>query len=139
MGTALNHEPVDCYGKGIRELDISFAPAGTGAPTSVQGPYVSTIVRTSQGLYTVTFETNFQPVAFLGGSVYGFDNGNAVARTQKFGLCVISAPSAVTLQIYNLDDALAVQDIAAHANSTIRACARFKVSPVKDATGFGGV
>lgn len=134
------HEPVGVYGKGVIGLYIQFAPAGSSTPTALKGAYTSSVARTSAGLWTVTFETHFTPTAFLGGYVSVFDNANPGIRNGQYGLYAQTLPAAGTLQIYNSDYATpTLQDVAANANSIVRAMAFFKMNPAEDAMGLGGL
>lgn len=141
MTTPNSHEPLETFGKGIVEIDVSFAPNGSGAvdATSVKGAFVASVARAAQGSFTVTFEDGFKPVAFLGGSAYVHDASNLATRVAKIGL-VDDQASPVTAKIYVTDLATpTLQDVAAAAASVVKACLKFKMSPVKDSSGYGGI
>lgn len=90
----------------------SFAPAGTGAPTTPLGKGF-TAARTSQGLYTVTMANAFSRVNCF---IPFLSLATPAARFVQTGLIVTASK---TIQIRNLDNSGNVQDIAANANNRI--------------------
>ena len=92
----------------------SFAPAGAGAPTAVNG-YGFTVVRTSQGLFTITLDEAAMDLVSV---VPGLQLAAATAdRFSQVGQTDVV--SAKTVQLRVVDAAGAVQDVAADANNRI--------------------
>ena len=98
----------------LRRYEISFAPAGTGAPTTLKGCYsMWSVVRVSAGLFRVTFNHQFNDIEFTGGAV----QLNALAdRTLQYG--PISVANR-TVDVRVVDGAGAVADIAADPNNRV--------------------
>lgn len=94
-------------------IEGSFAPAGAGTPTAVKGRGY-TVVRTSQGLYTITLADKF--VELQCGKV-SLQLAAAAARSVQIGAVDVS--SAQTVQVRVIDGAGAVQDVAADANNRV--------------------
>lgn len=105
-----------------REINVRFFPAAGGAPTFVpadnQG--VNTIVRTSQGLYTITLFDTF--ARFMAGYCQLQINAAlGVGRAVFLGpVANVGTSTPVTVQVFFTDGAGAVQDPpAAGANNSI--------------------
>ena len=79
--------------KGVVQLQGSFAPAGTGAPTAVKGTGFS-VARTSAGLFTVTLQDKYQHL--IAGDV---QIQLATGADLKGQLGTIDVASAKTVQI----------------------------------------
>lgn len=104
----LNKTP-DC-----RIIAGSFAPDTANAPTAVNGSGF-TVVRTSQGLFTVTLDEAYRDLVSITATL---QLASATAdRFIQVGATDVS--TAKTLQIRVLDAAGAVQDVAADANNRI--------------------
>lgn len=105
-----------------RELNIRFFPNAGAAPTFVaadnQG--VASIVRTSQGLYTITLNDTY--VRFMAGYVQlQISAALGVGRQVFLGpVANVGTTTPVTVQVFFTDAAGAVQDPpAANANNSI--------------------
>lgn len=107
---------------GLRMVLVRFFPQGTGAitGTNVRGQGY-TVARASQGLYNITFDAETVGSRFLGASL-GLQLASAADRKLQLG--TYTAATRV-LQIRNVDNAGAVQDIAANANNAVTALCFF--------------
>ena len=94
----------------------SFAPnaGGAVAAASNRGAGFS-VVRTSQGLFTLTLDEDFAQYRLVSAQA----TVQSVAAAARYAQVGTYSQSARTLQIRALDGAGAVQDIAADANSRI--------------------
>jgi|SRR4051812_90921 hypothetical protein len=105
-----------------RELNVRFFPNAGSAPTFVQADnqYVNTIVRTSQGLYTITLSDPY--VRFIAGYCQLQINAALGVGRQVFlgAVSNVGTTTPVTVQVFFTDAAGAVQDPpAANANNSI--------------------
>ena len=96
-------------------IAFSFAPNGTSAiaQTSNSGAGVASVARTSQGLYTLTLNDEWNQLDSVTATV---QLASAAARNAQVGAVVLASK---TVQIRNIDAAGAVQDIAVNANNRI--------------------
>ena len=102
--SAGNHEYLQC---------ISWAPAGAGAPTDLNGSGF-TVVRTSQGLFTVTLT---DPAVRVRSAVPGLQLAAADNMFPQLGS--IDVATAKTVEVRVVDETGAVQDVAADANNRV--------------------
>jgi hypothetical protein len=109
--------------KGVVMLQGSFAPAGTGAPTTVRGKGFS-VARTSAGLFTVTLQDKYQHL--ISGDIQ-IQLATGADLKGQFG--AIDVSSAKTVQIRVLAVAVAT-DIAADANNRVHFSLKLKNSTV---------
>lgn len=105
-----------------REVNIRFFPNAASAPTFVPADnlYVSTIVRTSQGVYTITLADTYVRYIF-GTASLQIAAALGVGRQVFIGpVSNVGTTSPVTAQIVFTDGAGAVQDPpAAGVNNSI--------------------
>ena len=115
-----NQGPIATIQHDVWILPGSFAPAAAGAPTALQGASWFSVVRTSEGVYTVTVTDPWFIAAAVLVSVQRTDNPAAGANNAviaNFGN--IDVVTARTIVIRLLDAAFAVRDMAANANNRV--------------------
>lgn len=94
-------------------IEGSFAPNGTGAPTTLLGKGF-TVARAAQGVFTVTLTS---PVSSFISVVPGVCLQTAAARIPQ--VTALTTGSTPSFQISNLDTSAVAQDIAAAAGNTV--------------------
>lgn len=103
-------------------VPFSFAPNGGDAVAAANNRGAAfSVVRTSQGLFTVTFEEDFAQYRLVSAHV----TIQSVTAAARYGQVGTWTQSTRVLQIRAIDGAGAVQDIAADANSRIHVLAVF--------------
>jgi hypothetical protein len=110
-----NFQTIQALQRGLKIISGSFAPNGSGtiASTSNQGIGWS-VVRTSQGLYTVTLQDAYVALVCVKASL---QLASAAARYIQIGSCDVI--SAKTIEIRVIDASGAVQDVSANANNRV--------------------
>lgn len=110
-------------GFNLVDIDGSFAPNGSSAlaATSTYGSGF-TVVRTSQGLFTITFAEKYPE---LTSAKVTLQLDAAAARFLQVGQY---SASSKTIQIRVIDAAGAVQDVSANANNRVHFTFTFKNS-----------
>jgi hypothetical protein len=114
MPTNYMQQVVKTPNRAVVEVSGTFFPNGSGtiSNTSSKGANF-TVARTSQGLYTLTFDRVYAELLTKDCSV---QLASAAARSAQFGTYTAASK---TLEIRAIDDSAAVQDIAANANNSI--------------------
>src|SRR5689334_4830336 len=98
-------------------ISARFFPQGAGAVANAsnKGKPGWSVVRTSQGLFTITLDRC--PLS-LGSATHGIQSAAAQVRFTQLGSVTLTATGG-TIEIRTIDAAAAVQDIAADANSAV--------------------
>ena len=104
--------PISCNQRGVEPVVGSFAPDTANPPTDLKGAGF-TVVRTSQGLFTVTFDQVFPDFVAFDAHL---QHVTAAARYAQVG---IYTAASKTLQIRVVDGSGNVQDVAADAASRV--------------------
>jgi hypothetical protein len=117
MANRLWHD-VETIGRQKKLVQGSFAPDTANPPTTLRGDGFS-VVRTSQGLFTVTFDDSYPELESADASL---QLAAAAARFIQIGAYNATAK---TLQIRVTDATGAVQDVAANANNRVNFCCVF--------------
>lgn len=94
-------------------LSLSFAPAGTGAPTGITGRGVASIVRNSAGNFTITLEDAYS--ALLDAKMTIAMDAATDISPQLGAVDVVTAKTIVVRTIV----AAVETDIAANANNRV--------------------
>ena len=111
-----NFDFLETIGRKKRVLAGSFAPDTANPPTAIRGSGYS-VVRTAQGVFTLTFANSY---AELTAAVASVQLATGAAREAQIGTYTPATSSAAaTLVIRVLDNAAAAQDIAADANNRV--------------------
>jgi len=111
----------------------SFAPDSANAPTTLRGRGF-TVVRTSAGLYTLTFENRF---AGCVSATATLQLASADDKMAQIGTIANSKTSTNTAQIRVWDiSGAAATDVAANANNRVNFCFIFKRDSSLDGTGI---
>jgi hypothetical protein len=98
----------------VVSVPCSFAPAGTGAPTSVKGAGILSVVWTSTGLFTITLKDKWAALLACNATLQ-----LAAAAARYIQLGTIDLAGAKTIQVRVIDATGTVQDVAANANNVI--------------------
>ena len=98
---------------GIRVISLSFAPAGTGAPTDVKGRGVTSVVRDSAGKFTITLKDKF--LELMGLNVVIAMTAVADLKPQLGAVDVVTAKTVVL----NILAVATATDIAANAANRV--------------------
>lgn len=126
-------EPLNFAGVNIEVVAGSFAPDTANAPTDLRGRGF-TVVRTSAGLFTITFANKF---AGCIAATVTLQQATAGDQILQIGTITNSKTATNTAQIRNWDiSGAAVADIAANANNRINFCFIFKRDSILDGTGI---
>lgn len=123
MATTHIMYPISSPNRSEVVIEGTFKPDTASAPTISAGVGFS-VARTSQGLFTITFDRKYPTIITKWKSL---QLATAAARFLQFGS--YSAANG-TLQLRVVDAAGGVQDIAADANNLISFGAVFKLSGV---------
>lgn len=120
-------EAIKHVGKRRVRIAGRFFPQGAGAVVNASniGKAGWTVVRTSQGLFTITLDRKWLKLVPLGNPA--IQSVAAAVRFGQWGLIDLTG-ALPTLQIRVLDAAAAVQDMAADANTSIG----FEIEAVQD-------
>ena len=97
----------------------SFAPAGTGAPTSVKGKGF-TVARADVGVYTVTFDRVYPECFAVLASVQLATPDGSIINVGAISL------SSRTVSLAAFDDTGSALEIAANANNRVNFIAFFR-------------
>jgi hypothetical protein len=106
-------------GRNRHVITCRFAPDTANAPTMLSGVGVAGVVRTSQGLFTITLDDVWSQLDSWSHSI---QLASAAARFTQLGAVVLASK---TIQVRVVDAAGAVQDVAADDNNTI--CVELKL------------
>lgn len=109
------HYPVKSRGRERVTIEGSFAPAGTGAVTSVKGTGF-TVARTDVGEFTVTLDEAFADYDAAWCSLQLNAPGDQIAHI-KGAIDVVTAKT-FKIGVWDISDAAAA-DIAANANNRV--------------------
>jgi hypothetical protein len=121
-------------GLGLEVIAGSFAPDTADPPETVRGGGFS-VVRTSEGLFTVTL-TNRYAGLIAGIATLQHSAANSDLKVE-LGAVVCSHAAACTVQIRVVDiSSAAVADIAANANNRINFALILKTTTALDSTGI---
>ena len=129
--------PIQALGEGQVDMYLDFPPNGSSDPESFNGdPFITGIVHSATGKYTVTIDAGFRPKAFIGMASFSVeDNANPGLCDLSAVTASITAGSATTILIWTRRAGVAV-DIAANAASIVKCQLRFKTYPKTDTTGL---
>lgn len=105
------------------DVAFSFAPAGTGAPTSVEGKGVSTVTRTGVGTFLVTLQDAWNALVAATGTLQLSAAADSVVQFGDY------SASAKTLVVRVLT-AGAAADVAANANNRVHVSLTLRNSSV---------
>lgn len=111
--------------QGLVLLQGSFAPAGSGAPTTVKGKGFS-VARTSTGLFTLTLQDKY---AHLIAGLVTLQLASGGDQIVQLGSVDVSSARTVQIRVWDISGA-AVADISADANNRINFCLLLKNSTV---------
>jgi hypothetical protein len=119
MGARIQDD-LKCLGKKRTQLSITFFPNAALDPV-LSDPFltrgVTSIVRVSQGLWRITLDSTWRRLISKQCSV---QLAVAAAREIQFGaIANFNSASFPTIEVRAVDNAAAVQDIAADANNSI--------------------
>ena len=105
---------METIGRKKRTVAGSFAPDTANAPTDVRGSGFS-VVRTSQGLFTITFTNTYGALVSAVATLQLASTDNYMTQVGSY------VAASRTLEIRVIDDAGAgqVQDVAANANNRV--------------------
>ena len=109
-----NHNFVETTRRKVRMVAGSFAPDTANAPTDLRGSDF-TVVRTSQGLFTVTFSDLHGELV---SAVATMQLASADDRTAQIG-SYVAASKTLEIRLGDGAGAGAVQDVAANANNRV--------------------
>lgn len=110
---ARTYQEIQTIGRNRVKIACSFAPAAAGAPTGIRGAGIRGIVRTSQGLFTITLMDTWNQ---CDSAIATLQLAAAAARSVQIGVVNLAAR---TVQVRVIDAAGAVQDVAADANNRV--------------------
>lgn len=122
MAVHLNF-PIKSPNKDTVEIVGSFAPDTANPPTTLYGKGF-TVARSSQGVYTLTFDRVYPKLI---SAIATIQLASATARFAQIGTYTAAAG---TLVISNLDATGTAQDIAANANNRVNFRAVFSLSSI---------
>lgn len=100
-------------GRNRHVITCRFKPNTANPPTLLSGVGVASVVRTSQGLFTITLDDVWSQ---LDGFSHDLQLATAAARFTQLGAVVLASK---TVQVRVVDAAGAVQDVAADDNNTV--------------------
>lgn len=122
-------EAIKHVGKRRVRIAGRFFPNGSSAidNTANQGKKGWTVVRTSQGLYTITLDRRWMKLVPVG--LPGLQLASAAARFVQWGTFTANEEAGTwAVQIRVIDASAAVQDVSANANNSIG----FELEAVQD-------
>lgn len=108
----MSAHPVNCETNRSTIVAGSFAPAGTGSPTSVKGSGF-TVSRVSAGLFRVTVTTKYQSLIAALATI------QLDAAASLFTQIVDANPATGVIDIRVVDEADTETDVSAHASNRI--------------------
>jgi uncharacterized protein with beta-barrel porin domain len=120
---AKNFSTPRCYVREQIEVPVSFAPAGGGAPTAIQGAGIASVARTAAGTFLVTFKDKFMQLVSATGTIQLNAAGDSDVQ---IGAVDLSAKTAVVRTM----TAGAAADIAANANNRVNLLFVFRNSSI---------
>lgn len=104
-----------CEGRDYVDVDCSWAPAGTGAPTTTLGKGV-TVTRTDVGTFKVTFANSYVSLVSATGNVM---KATAADLFVQFGAYVAATASADAYITVRTQAGATATEIAADADSRV--------------------
>lgn len=110
---ARTYQDIKTIGRNRVQIQGSFAPAAGGAPTAIVGAGVESVVRTAQGVFTVTLRDVWNQ---CDSAIATLQLNAAAARHIQIGAITLAARTVV---IRVIDAAGAEQDVAAHAQNRV--------------------
>ncbi len=110
---ARTYQDIKTIGRNRVQIQGSFAPAAAGAPTAIVGAGVESVVRTAQGVFTVTLRDVWNQ---CDSAMATLQLNAAAARSIQVG-AINLANRTVVIRV--IDAAGAEQDVAANANNRI--------------------
>lgn len=105
---------VETLDHGVKVIAGSFAPAGTGAPTTVRGSGF-TVARTDVGIFTVTLTDAY--VSCLSATAT-LQLATAADQYANVGDIDVASAKTVVIETWDVSDA-ALADITANANNRV--------------------
>ena len=119
-------DAVQEFGKKRKTVRVTIFPNAGGTPTWRSCGGVTSVVRTSQGLFTVTLDDPYFKVI---GHVVSVQSVTAAARYGQLGTITNAGTSTpLVFQVRVVDGSGAVQDMAADANTSVHAALEFEDS-----------
>lgn len=108
------------------DVDVSFAPAGTGAPTTVRGKG-ATVARTGVGTYEITFSNVYDRLASATATMQLASAADIVPQFGTFTAATSSASAKIELR---LQAGATPTEVSADANNRVNCSFTFAKSSV---------
>lgn len=115
------------HGRDYVDLDMSFAPNGASAvaASSIKGKGVYSVARTSAGLFTITFTSDYAALVCGTAHLQLATGDDKFAQLGTFTAGTSSARATLTVRVWDISGA-AETDVAANANNIIHCKLTFR-------------
>ncbi len=115
------------HGRDYVDLEMSFAPNGSSAvaATSIKGKGIYSVARTSAGLFTITFSSDYAALVAGDAHLQLATGDDKYAQLGTFTAATAAARATMTVRVWDAS-AAAETDVAANANNRINCFFTFR-------------